>query len=218
MGELTGPTEMQVGVMVLLLVVGIFGTEFYQPFVPILLIACVGGALAMCGMYARSVQNLLRENKSVHPAPSFFDAVKQVLPYCGWLATTLFWFATTRSTVDLYPAWHLLAATLAFGAMTQQLIAQRICSETISFNYYIMIPYGFAALYGFCKSFLGLEVINGGYVLAFVLLVSLFFEALFVNSIIHQLSEFLEIRPFVIVPKQPQTPPPQTRPAEEASK
>jgi len=219
MGELTGPTEMQVGVMIILLVVGVFGTEFYHSLVPVMLIVCVLGAVAMCGMYARSVQTMVRENKSVHPVPDFKTALKQVLPYCGWLATTLFWFATTPDTVEAYPAWHLVAVTLAFGAMTQQLIAQRICSETISFNYYIMIPYGIAAFYGLLKAGGIITSIDGSYVLVLVLLSSLFFEALFVNSIIHQLSTFLGIRPFVIVPKNPQqqTVPPPVAPQPSSS-
>jgi len=204
MGELTGPTEMQVGVMIILLVVGIFGTEFYQPLVPIFLAVVVIAGIGMCDMYARSVRKMIQEGKSVHPVPDFFSAIKQILPYCGWLATTLFWFATTRDTVERYPAWHLVAVTLAFGAMTQQLIAQRICSEPISFNYYIMIPYGGAAFYGLLSAAGIITSIDGYYVLVLVLLASLFFEALFVNSIIHQLSTFLEIRPFVIVPKKPQ--------------
>jgi len=222
MGELTGPTEMQVAVMLILIIVGIFGTDFYHSMVPILLAICVAGALAMCGMYARSVQKMVRENKSVHPVPDFFTALKQVLPYCGWLATTLFWVATTRETVEEYPTWYLLSVTLAFGAMTQQLIAQRICGEPIQFNYYIMIPYGAAAFYGLLK-YLGIgNFVDGGLVLILVFFSSLFFEALFVNSIIRQLSTFLNIRPFHIVPKPPQqqpqpqkTEPPQTPPVVE---
>jgi len=213
---------MQVAVMAMLLIVGVFGTEFYQPLVPFFLAISIIFGLGICFMYARSVYKMVNENKSVHPVPTYFDAVKQVLPYCGWLATTLLWFATTRDTVEQYPTWHLLAVTLAFGAMTQQLIAQRICSEPIKFNYYIMIPYGVAALFGVLK-FIGIaSSIDGFFILVFVFVSSFLFEALFVNSIIHQLSTFLEIRPFVIVPKQPkpaqdQTPPPQTPPAEEAS-
>jgi len=203
MGELTGPTEMQVAVMVILVLVGCIGTEIYHSLVPIFLAVAVIGALAMCGMYARSVQKMVRENKSVHPVPDFFTAVKQVLPYCGWVCVTLIWIASTRETVEKYAAWHLVAITLAFGSMTQQLIAQRICSEPISFNYYIMIPYGIAAFYGILHSAGMLGGVSGTIILIFVLLASLFFEALFVNSIIHQLSTFLGIRPFVIVPKPP---------------
>jgi len=216
LGELTGPTEMQVGVMLLLIVVGITGTQWFHPLVPVLLVVIVLASLGICGMYAHSVYKMVKESKSVHPVPNYFTAVKQVLPYCGWVLICLVWILTTRDTVDKYPAWYLLAITLAFGAVTQQLIAQRICSEPISFNYYVMIPYGVAALYGLLNVAGFAGFINGGIVLIFVLVTSLFFEALFVNSIIHQLSEFLEIRPFVIVPKQPkdqkaptQSPPPE---------
>jgi len=225
LGEFTGPTEMQVGVMLVLIVAGIFGTQFYLPLVPILLGAATLGGFGICGMYAHSVYKMVRENKSVHPVPNFFTAVKQVLPYCGWLVITVIWLATTRETVEAHPAWHLLAFTLAFGAVTQQLIAQRICSEPVSFNYYIMIPYGIAALTGILKVAGFGGFINGTFVLIFVLVASLFFEALFVNSIIHQLSTFLEIRPFVIVPKAPKQqsqegispPPSQTPPSTEST-
>jgi len=208
MGELTGPTEMQVGVMGLLLLVGVTGSEWFHPVMPYILGAVICGALAMCGMYIHSVYKLLKEGKSVHPVPSFFDALKQVLPYCGWVVVTLVWVYTTRYDANKHPALYLLAITLAFGAMTQQLIAQRICGEPIAFNYYIMIPYGLACLYGIGVAVGIAGLVNGTNVMIFVLIASLFFEALFVYSIIIQLSEFLEIRPFVIVPKQPkeQTP------------
>jgi len=211
MGELTGPTEMQVGVMGVLVFVGIFGCEWYFSFVPFLLIIFVCAALGICLMYMDSVYKMVKEGKSVHPVPSFFSAFEQVLPYCGWVVICLIWVLTTRTTVEKYPAWYLVAITLAFGSMTQQLIAQRICSEPIKFNFYIMIPYGIAAFYGLLSVVGVAPAVLGTLVLIFVLLASLFFEALFVVSIIHQLSEFLEIRPFIIVPKLPkQSPPPQS--------
>ena len=201
MGELTGPTEMQVAVMLFLVVTGALGGNLYRPAAPFVLAAAAIGALAMCAMYALSVRKLVCTGKSVHPVPGFGAALRQVAPYAAWVALTLVWVATTAAAVERYAVWYMLAITLAFGAVTQQLIAQRICGEPITFNYHVFVPYGFAALYGVATALGASTYISATAVLVFVLAASLYFEALFAGSIIYQLSTFLQISPFKIVPK-----------------
>lgn len=201
MGELTGPTEMQVAVMLLLALVAATGAAPWVSHARLLLLACAAGAAAMCAAYVRAVVRRVRARASVHPVARPAQALAQVAPFAAWLACALLWAATTRDTVDAHPAWYLVANTLAFGAVTQQLIAQRICGEPIAFNRAVFVPYGVAALYGVLRVAGIASFINGTYVLVFVLAASLFIETVFVASVIYQLSSFLEIRPFHITPK-----------------
>ena len=202
MGELTGPTEMQVAVMAFLAVVGVLGGRVPAAVAPFVLVAAALGALAMCGMYVRSVHKLVTEGRSVHPVARFGDALRQVLPYAAWVGTTLVWVVATHATAAQHPTLYLLAITLAFGAMTQQLIAQRICGEPISFNWNILVPYAIAAVYGVLSA-AGLPFFVGPTtVLFFVFIASFFLEAVFVSSVIYQLATFLEIHPFRITPRK----------------
>ena len=201
MSELTGPTEMQVAGKLLLALVAATGAAPWVSHARLLLLACAAGAAAMCAAYVRAVVRRVRARASVHPVARPAQALAQVAPFAAWLACALLWAATTRDTVDAHPAWYLVANTLAFGAVTQQLIAQRICGEPIAFNRAVFVPYGVAALYGVLRIAGIASFINGTYVLVFVLAASLFIETVFVASVIYQLSSFLEIRPFHITPK-----------------
>ena len=201
MGELTGPTEMQVAVMLLLCGAGVAGPAVCAPHARTLLLLCALGALALCANYARNVVRRVRAGTSVHPVARPAQALAQIAPFGAWLACALLWAAGTRDTVDAHPAWYLVAITLAFGAATQQLIAQRVCGEPVAFLRPVLVPYAVAALYGALRLAGLASFIRGTVVLAFVLVSSLLIEAVFVASVIYQLSSFLEIRPFHITPK-----------------
>eukprot|EP00727_Mastigamoeba_balamuthi_P006350 m51a1_g2335 hypothetical protein (445) ;mRNA; r:534857-538887 len=204
MGAFNGPTELQHVVCLVLLFTAWAGSDIWLrplPFMP--QFSYNHGVFVAIGVFSilgtlSSIVNVLRHTiKGTSELKSTpVEGMAQPLPFALFSGLSLVWVYSTQETVIAHPHLHFAILTLVFAYLTQRLLVQRICKEPFRAAYKVQLPLALSALNGVLFA-AGMPSLAPLTVMWALLVVAFCQEAVFVVSIINQLCEALNIRPFV---------------------
>lgn len=204
LGAVTGPTELQIYIMLGFVFCAVNGTEFFlgefmgfRVSLLVHIVIALGSVGTVC-LNALSVCRLVASGKSVMKCGSVLEALGQVFCHVFFLASAIAWALCTRLTAEKYPAWYLFAITMASAYMSQRLITQRICKEHIDQIFVASVSMVLAAANGFLEQRGCPVAVSSEYALVAVVVFSTLLEINFAVSIIRQMSEALNIHPFKV--------------------
>ncbi|KAM9982679.1 hypothetical protein ACTFIZ_007210 [Dictyostelium cf. discoideum] len=137
MGEFNGPTEAQVLFMIIEIITGIFGSNFwtYGTSTSVGIIATVFvsiGAVVTCLQNFSNTYKL--ENRMV-----FSKCLLQLTPICLFTALIVIW-ASVSSLITEQPHLFIMTLGILFGYIQSRYITQRVCHDDCSLFYPIFIP------------------------------------------------------------------------------
>lgn len=208
MGELTGPTELNIYEIVLYLITALFGSEIFDSvlwgtesttvscFLQVLF--CVSSVAAI-GKNVYGVYKCISEGRDAHGCTSFVDALKQTVFYVVFIVLSLAWVLLTPLEVEVHPQWFVFAVTMGAAYMSQRLITQRVCKEPIvqvKTPVIVMALLVLNSFSGYSNS--SSSVLSSGFALFVAVVVFTGIEGIFAVSIIKQMCEILHIEPFRI--------------------
>lgn len=207
MGELTGPTELNIYEICLYLFCALFGTSFF--FTPVfgsdvitiatlLQVAFSLASLAAIGRNIVGVYTCIKEGRDAHGCTSFAEAMMQTAAHVAFMAGGIAWALLTPQTATAYPVWYVFTITMGSAYMSQRLITQRVCREPIK---QVVSPLIFLALAVVNSAIEYLSFpffIDSTFILILMFASTLTIEAVFAVAIVKQMCAILHIHPFTV--------------------
>ena len=213
MGELTGPTELNLYEIALYLFSAIFGPGVFSVIAfgneditvaTVLQVVFCVTSLGAIGKNVYGVYRCISEGRDAHGCTSFVEALKQTVLYVAFIALSLLWVLQSPLDVELHPHWYTLAVTMGAAYMSQRLITQRVCREPIRQVKTPVVIAFLAALNAVFDYTVAWPVLDADFVLFVVLFLLTGIEGIFSVSIVKQMCAALHIEPFRINHQQQQ--------------
>eukprot|EP01105_Mastigella_eilhardi_P006321 TRINITY_DN17934_c0_g1_i1.p1 TRINITY_DN17934_c0_g1~~TRINITY_DN17934_c0_g1_i1.p1 ORF type:complete len:379 (+),score=88.66 TRINITY_DN17934_c0_g1_i1:130-1137(+) len=206
LGAFTGPTELQHAFCAFVLFTMAMGQDFFHTEVfgvemlHLFAIAALAGVVFMTLMSAHSVYQLISTKTSVKNGATMGKALLQLVPWFVFYSLCTLWVTAPAVTPVIVASPYLFYVTVIvlFAYITQRLLVQRICKESIQLLYPIYVPLALVAVHA-RHPFGGVSVEQAAWALLGLVTIQ---ETVFLLSIISQLTSFLGIRAFVIVKKK----------------
>ncbi|KAN0053274.1 hypothetical protein ACTA71_009723 [Dictyostelium dimigraforme] len=137
MGEFNGPTEAQVLFMIIEIITGIFGSEFwtYGTSTSVGIIATV---FVSIGAVVTCLQNFSNTYK-LENRMAFSKCLLQLTPICLFTGLIVIW-ASVSSLITEQPHLFIMTLGILFAYIQSRYITQRVCHDDCSLFYPVFVP------------------------------------------------------------------------------
>lgn len=207
MGKFNGPTEAQLVIMAMLIFTGIAGsgvwvqalfsihhTKINLKHIMFLLII-ITSIITVC----QNIYKVLSLRTRTMP---LLPTILQLIPFFVLVILSFIWSLTEYRLLQEQPHIVLMSLSLVFAYLTSRLIVNRVCKEPTQHFHGIFVPLFLAAFVGIIEA--ALKVHDAAFPLAIALLVVSGIQFIYFSiCVILQLTKYLGIQAFTIVPVDP---------------